>query len=310
MSKSHLLFRPCSLPQAFAALLIITALFIASAAAETAKGTASADQLALIARATEHESDALENPLPFKFQERLEWGWGTETRSVIETTEGRADRIVLFRDEPLTPEQQEKQEHRLAKLLVDRDAVKSEMQDQKAETQRRIRMVQAFPKAFFFDFIGREKGLLYFGFHPNPEFSPKDRETQMYRGMEGHLWIDPAQERIVHIEGNLVKDVSFGWGILGRLSKGGIYEIAQTQLKPGMWRITTLNVDVKGRILLLESFRFLRKETDTRLQSTPASITYQAAVTALLAAPAVSDKDKPAGPPSPPQSHSHQSSRR
>jgi hypothetical protein len=310
MPKSHLIFWPGSLPRSCAALLIITTLFIATAAAETPKGTASPDQLALIARATEHESDALENPLPFKFQERLEWGWGTETRSVIETTEGRADRIALFRDEPLTPDQQEKQEHRLEKLLVDHDAVKSEMQDQKAETQRRIRMVRAFPKAFFFDFVGREKsGQLHFDFYPNPEFSPKDRETQMYRGMEGHLWIDPAQERIVHIEGTLVKDVSFGWGILGRLSKGGIYEIAQTQLKPGTWRITTLNVDVKGRILLLESFRFLRKETDTRLQPTPASMTYQTAVTALLTAPALSDKDKPAGPPLPRQWRSNQSSR-
>jgi hypothetical protein len=295
-------------------LLLFTAVlacasFAGTSTAETAKGTASADQLALIARATERELRELENPALYQYQERLEWNWGTETRSVIETPEGRADRIVLLRDEPLTPEQQEKQEHRLEKLLSDRDAKKSELQDQKAETQRRIRMVQAFPKAFFFDFIGREKGLLHFDFFPNPEFSPKDRETQMYRGMEGTLWIEPRQERLVQIQGKLVKDVSFGWGILGRLSKGGIYEIAQTQLSPGTWRITSLNVDVKGRILLLNSFRFLRRETDTRLRPTPASMTYQAAVTSLLDAPAVSDdKDKPAGPPTPPRAHSHQSS--
>jgi hypothetical protein len=194
------------------------ALFACSAAAESAKGTASADQLALIARATQRELRELENPTLYQYQERLEWTWGAETRSVIETPEGRADRIVLFRDEPLTPEQQEKQEHRLQKLLSDRDARKNELLDQKSETQHRIRMVQAFPTAFFFDFIGREKGLLHFEFYPNPDFSPKDRETQMYRGMEGTLWIEPRQERLVQIQGKLVKDVSFGWGILGRLS--------------------------------------------------------------------------------------------
>jgi hypothetical protein len=286
-----------------ATLLLFTSLFTSTTFAETAKGTASAEQLELITRATENELNALEEPVPYEFQERLEWNWGTETRSVIETPEGRADRIVLFRDEPLTPEQQEKQQHRLEKLLSDPAAVNGEMQDQKAETQRRIRMVQAFPLAFYFDFAGREKGLLHFTFRPNPDFSPKDRESQMYRGMEGSLWIDQAQERIVQIEGKLVKDVSFGWGILGRLSKGGIYEIAQTQLTPGKWRITTLNVDMKGRILLLDSFRFIRRETDTRLRPTPASMSYQAAVRALLAAPAATDKDKPAGPPAPPRSH-------
>ena len=281
------------------------ALFACSAAAESAKGTASADQLALIARATQRELRELENPTLYQYQERLEWTWGAETRSVIETPEGRADRIVLFRDEPLTPEQQEKQEHRLQKLLSDRDARKNELQDQKSETQHRIRMVQAFPTAFFFDFIGREKGLLHFEFYPNPDFSPKDRETQMYRGMEGTLWIEPRQERLVQIQGKLVKDVSFGWGILGRLSKGGIYEIAQTQLSPGIWRITSLNVDVKGRILLLNSFRFLRRETETQIRPSSASMTYQAAINTLLDAPVLSEGDKAAVPPSPPHPHAH-----
>ncbi|SRR5579871_3098720 len=295
---------------ALVALFFFAILISSATAAEKTKGTASADQLALITRATERELRALEHPMPFQFQERLEWNWGAETRSVIETPQGRADRIMLLRDEPLTPEQQEKQTHRLEKLLSDRDAVKSELQDQNAEIQRRIKMVQAFPRAFFFDFVGREKGLLHFGFYPNPEFSPKDRETQMYRGMEGTLWIDPAQECIVQFEGKLVKDVSFGWGILGRLSKGGIFEIAQTQLSPGTWRITSLNVDVKGRIFLLDSFRYVRRETDTRLRPTPESMTYQAAVKALLAEPSVSDRDKPAGPPAPSPSRKHQSSSR
>ena len=243
-------------------------------------------------RAADHELIELETPTPFQYQERLEWSWGTETRLVIETAEGRVDRIVFFNDEPLSPDHQARQQHRLEKLLSDRDAVKSDLKDQKAETQHRIRMVKAFPKAFFFDFAGREKGLLRFDFRPDPEFSPKDRETQMYRGMEGTVWIEPEQERIVQIQGKLVKDVTFGWGIFGRLNKGGIYEIAQTQLSQGTWRITALNVDVKGRTFLVDTFRFLRKETSSRFQPVSSAMTYQAAVKALLAASATHDKER------------------
>lgn len=269
------------MPRVLAVLLFI-ALFASSRADDHGRGTASVEQVEMINHAAQHQLEELENPVPFEFQERLEWNWGTETRAVIETNQGRADRIVRFGDEPLSSDQQEKQEHRLKKLLSDHDAVKNELQDQKAETQRRIKMVKAFPKAFFFDFAGQGKGLLHFHFFPNPDFSPKDRESQMYRGMEGDLWIDPRQERMVSLKGKLVKDVSFGWGVLGHLNKGGIYEIGQTQLAPGIWRITTLNVDVKGRILFLESFRFLRRETDTHMQRTPPSMTYEKAVTALL----------------------------
>jgi hypothetical protein len=204
---------------------------------------------------------------------------------VIETTEGRADRIVLFDGEPLSPDQQAKQQHRLEKLLSDHDAVKNELKDQKSETLRRVRLVKAFPKAFFFDFAGSEKSLLRFNFRPDPEFSPKDRETQMYRGMEGSVWIEPVQERIARIEGVLVKDVNFGWGIVGHLNKGGIYEIAQTQLSPGKWRISMLNVDLKGKTFLINSFRFQRKETNSRFQPVSSDMTLQEAIQELLDAP-------------------------
>jgi hypothetical protein len=240
------------------------------------------DYLAMIERASENEVHALQNPVPFEFTERLNWSWGSETRSVIETAEGRADRIVLFHDEPLQPDQQAKQEHRLEKLLRDRDAVKAEFQEDKSETQRRIRMVKAFPQAVLFDYAGRENGLLRFTFRPNPDFSPKDRETQLYRGMEGSVWIEPEQERIVRVEGKLVKDVSFGWAILGHLNKGGIYEIAQTEIAPGIWRVRTLNVDVKGKVLLVSNFKFFRQEHDTNYRPTPASTHYRDAVEALL----------------------------
>jgi len=294
----------------FCTLLFFTLVACAGATGQPAPTPATTEQLELISRASEHELRALESPVPFRYQERLEWPWGTETRSVIETSEGRADRIVQFAGGPLSSEQQAKQERRLKKLLSDHDAVKNELQDQKAETQRRIRMVKAFPRAFFFDFAGRENGLLRFDFRPNPEFSPKDRETQMYRGMEGKVWVEPAHERIVQVQGKLVKDVSFGWGIFGRLNKGGIYEISQTQLSPGIWRITTLNVDVKGRMFLLNSFRFMRRESNSHFRPVSASLTYPAAVQTLLAAPLPTENDHVSSPPSPAQSPKERRSRR
>src|SRR5215472_10393104 len=253
----------------FPALLLLSMSAVSSLAVQRhAMPPHSGDYQALIERASQNEVQALEDPVPFQFTERLTWNWGSETRSVIETPEGRADRIVLFHDEPLGPDQQQKQKHRLEKLLRDRDAVKGELQDWKSEMQHRIRMVRAFPQAVLFVFDGREDNLWRFSFRPNPEFSPKDRETQLYRGMEGFVWIDPRQERIVRVVGKLVKDVSFGWGVLGHLNKGGIYEIAQTEVGPGVWRTTTMNVDVKGRIFLVSGFRFFREEDDSHYRLT------------------------------------------
>src|SRR6266700_1292254 len=273
--------------------LIAAVILPAALAAQNTPVPQPSDSDALIHRAAEHEAHALESPLAFQFQEKLEWSWGTETRTVIETREGRADRIVSFRDQPVTPERQAKQQRRLEKLLSDKDAVREELQDQRSESQRRIKMVRAFPLAFIFDpAVHEADGLLKFTFRPNPNFSPRDRETQMYRGMEGTVWIDVTQGRIIRIEGKLVKDVSFGWGIFGKLYKGGKYEIAQTEISHGVWRITTLNVAVKGRVFVFGSFKFFRKESNSHLSSTPASMTYRHAIEILLAE-APSDAAKP-----------------
>ncbi len=229
---------------------------------------------------------ALEHPHLFTFFERLRWNWGSETREVIETEQGRADRIVAFDDDPLAPNQLARQVRRLHKLLRDRHAVRDEIKDQQEETDRRVRMMKAFPDAFLFQPAGEnDDGTLRFTFRPNPRFSPHDRETQVYRGMQGTVWVNPQAERLTRIDGVLTKDVSFGWGVLGKLYKGGRYQIEQEQVSPGEWRITRLNLILRGR-MFFSSFRLLREETDSEFRRTPAAITYTEAVEELLQSPA------------------------
>lgn len=238
---------------------------------------------ALLRRCAEHETKALEKPSHFRYFERLEWSWGTETRSVIETGEGRADRIIEFDDEPLTPDQQLKQQHRLEKLLRDRDARHEEVSGQREEIKRRINMAKVLPEAVLLEFSGVEpNGELRFLFSPNPKFNPSSRETQIFKGMEGTIWLEPRLERIVRIEGRLVKDVNFGWGIFGKLYKGGEYKIEQIQVKPGVWRITTLNLDFKGRAFLFNQFKVVRKENNSNFIPFRGEISYADAVQSLL----------------------------
>jgi hypothetical protein len=247
------------------------------------------DYADLLRRCSEHEVAALENPVRFQFLERTEWSWGSETRKVIETLEGRADRIISFNDEPLAPDQQQKQQHRLEKLLKDHDARHDEIHDQQDETKRRIAMARALPDAVLLEFDGREpNGQLRFNFTPNPKFEAKSRETQIYRAMRGTLWIDPVAERLTQVDGELFKDVSFGWGIFGRLYKGGHYQVRQAQLRRGAWRITTLNLDFKGRVFLFNQFKVFRRESSSSFTSVPADMTFDAAVEKLMTMSAAS----------------------
>jgi hypothetical protein len=172
----------------------------------------------------------------------------------------------------------------LQKLLTSSDALRDEMKDQQEETRRRLRMAAALPNAILLQFAGTEQdGQLRFTFTPNPAFSPHDRESQIYRGMRGTVWIDPVHERLTHVKGELFKDVTFGWGILGKLNKGGRYEAEQTQVAPGVWKMTLLDVDFRGSVFFFGRIRIQRKETSTDFAPSPPDLTIQAAIKQLMA---------------------------
>lgn len=51
--------------------------------------------------------------------------------------------------------------------------------------------------------------------------------------MEGAALIDPVAERFVRVEVKLSPGVEFGWGILGRINRGGIFLLEQQNVGNG-----------------------------------------------------------------------------
>jgi hypothetical protein len=246
-------------------------------------GAQQPDYAALLRRCSQHEKEAMEHPHQFQFFEREQLEWGSETRAVIETKEGRVDRIVALNDRPLSPDQEKKQQQRIARLLNDPEALRDEVASQRRETRRRELMVATVPDAFLVEFSSVEPdGRLKFTFSPDPKFSPRSREAQLFKGTRGLLWIDPKQERIAAVQAELFKDVNFGWGIVGRLSKGGRFEVVQSQVSPGVWRITTLSVDFKGRAFFFKPLRFLSRENSTGFIPTKPDMSLRSALAQLL----------------------------
>jgi hypothetical protein len=57
--------------------------------------------------------------------------------------------------------------------------------------------------------------------------------------MVGELWVDQAQLRLVKIDAHLISDVNFGWGVLGRLYKGGSILVENADVGLHHWETTT-----------------------------------------------------------------------
>ena len=223
----------------------------------------SAQPGAIVRRSAQNLLKQIRSPTPIRFQERMEAPWGSEIRDVIFTKEGRVDRLIAVGDRPLTAAQQKKEVDRL-KALLQRSASQTVTPEQDAETQRRLKLVAAIPTAFSYQMSGtQESGILEFKFFPAEYFNPESRETRVYKGMRGVIQVDPRVDQLLRVDGEIFRNVSFGWGILGRLHKGGHFRIEQREVLPNVWEITDMDFDFTYAVFFFSQSHYIRKTSNT-----------------------------------------------
>jgi hypothetical protein len=216
------------------------------------------------------------------------------TKDIFETRDGAVAHLIAVNDAPLSATDEQKEEARLNGLLSDPAKQRHRMQSQEADTARAMKVLRALPAAFLYRFAGTVKGqageMEKFTFTPNPKFDPPDLETQVLTQMTGEIWIDAEQERIARLEGHLQQDVDFGWGILGRLNKGGWIVIAQANVGEDQWRIVHFQMAMSGRVLFKTKV-FDTTEDESRFAPLPNGLSYQQAIRMMNAAPKTDEAD-------------------
>jgi hypothetical protein len=125
------------------------------------------------------------------------------------------------------------------------------------------------PNAFYYQEIGREGDTLKLRFRPDPNYQPQSREESVYTGMAGELWLNVPQQRLQKIDAHLFHDVDFGWGILGRLYKGGSFMVKQEQIDGTHWDSTAMKLDLTGKAMLIKQLIYKEQEYESDFHRLP-----------------------------------------
>src|SRR5437016_9811057 len=205
--------------------------------------------------------EVVENGLRQKNREQTHWSYREvvrkdgrlETRQVCQTNTGTIDRLVAINDQPLSAEQQRREEARVQTLLADPNEIRKERQKQRDDSARQFRMFATFPDAFRYEYAGREGGLVKLTFEPNPQFVPSSRQEDVFHHLEGMMWINPDQKQLARIDGRLTSEVKFAGGLLGHLDKGGVFSVRFRQLNSGQWVMVALRVEISGKASLFKT---------------------------------------------------------
>lgn len=227
------------------------------------------------------------------FRSRKQTPRGTQTHLYVETKDAMAGMLIAQNDHPLSPEQQKAENDHLSWLINNPDQLRKKRVREKEDADRTMRMVKALPNAFRYEYAGTQPGepnigkagdeLVRLKFTPNPGYSPPSREEQVFAGMEGYVLIDVAEKRIAKIDGTLFRQVSFGWGIIGHLDKGGYFRVQQADVGDGAWEITAMALKMTGKILMFKSISVNSDEILSDFQRVPGDLPFAKGVELLKA---------------------------
>jgi hypothetical protein len=64
------------------------------------------------------------------------------------------------------------------------------------------------------------------------------------------IWVDHEQNQVARAEAHVMRDISFGGGILGKLYRGGVFSFQQAEVSPGVWLPARYQYDFMGRKFL------------------------------------------------------------
>ena len=206
-----------------AAMLVCAAPAIAS---PQAPGEAAVDPAALVRNASWNELHSSGTPSPVRYKLRKQDAKAVTTKEIVETKDGEVARLIAKNDKPLTPAENQAELARLNNLLAHPEIQEHRHKREQEDSGREDELVKLMPNAFLLHIsrhgAGTERAPAYrLALKPNPNFIRPTARPRLYHGMEGELWIDQGQQRIVKLDAHLIDDVNFGWGILGKLYKGG-----------------------------------------------------------------------------------------
>ena len=258
-------------------ILVLLLLSVLIFRANSAPAQAAEDALPLVKVAVQTELDADDN-------DHSRWRYRDDQQElktvsiVVETDSGSVKRLISRDGKPLTPDEQREEDDRLNRLVHDSSKLAKQHKDSMADDKSARELLQMLPEAFTWSVEDRNGTSTRLHFEPRPDFHPPTLQSRVLAAMNGTMVVDKKQHRIVTLSGRLTQDVTFGFGLFGRMMKGGTFRVERRQLAPGLWQITETHVHIDGKALLFKSIGQQQDEVQTDYTPVPHGTTLDQAI--------------------------------
>ena len=253
---------------------------------------AQGDARGLVSKMVDNELEAQKHAQYWSYLDSNTKPEGIEVSRVVQMRECWLTWLVSVNGQPPSPDEKKHSKQQLALLVSDADARNKNRKEIEADLQKSAELLKLLPDAFLFTRDGHEGTSVRLKFRPNPTYRPSSNEARVFHSMAGVMLIDATQARLAKLAGHLISDVDFGFGILGKLKKGGTFQVVQSEVAKKDWEVSLLDVHISGRALFFHTIGEQQHEVKSQFKRVPPGLSLaQAAV--LVAA---GSKHQPAAP--------------
>jgi hypothetical protein len=180
--------------------------------------------------------------------------------AIVETPDGNLRRKLEDRGRALSTDEQKAEDARIKALVNNREAQRKLKKDSAHDDEQADELLNLLPKAFLWTLVSDNGDLVTLDFKPDPSFDPPNMEARVFSDMAGEVVVMKSENRIRSMRGQMVDDVKIMGGFIGRLHKGGTFQVEHREVAPHHWQLTELHVHISGRILF--NFKTIGSQED------------------------------------------------
>ncbi len=139
-------------------------------------------------------------------------------------------------------------------LRPDDSRARSAYEKYDRRNRQRAELVDTMVESFSPKWLGREtfngRDCDVFQLDTKPDFHPHSILQEALSHVVAKTWVDRDSDQLVRAEAHIMRDISFGGGILGKLYRGGVFSMEQSEVAPGIWEPARYQYDFGGRKFL------------------------------------------------------------
>jgi hypothetical protein len=198
---------------------------------------------------------------------------------VAQTHKGDVKRVIERNGQRASEQQQRRS---IEAFIHNPEAQAKQRQASQKDAQQAESLLKMLPNAFVWTEVSHNNKSTTFQFKPDPNFRAPNREARVFAAMAGEMVVDNKQHRIEKFKGKMIRDVNFGWGIMGSVKKGGWFEVDRQKIGPGVWEITQSHIHIRGHILFFKTISQQEDDVETDFSREPGDVTLEQAEEAVM----------------------------